>query len=133
MGCCIVSQEDFESASSRNAKREQARGWPRVVIVCGTSHSSGGQWAPRDEDVRQEVLLRGGGGGVMGYLQSLVGTAPGSLIGTVLQSGSRFPGRRARVIAVASPPYPPLHPDPPRGGRSYMCVRLTRLDPETES
>ena len=70
----------------------------------------------------------------MGYLQSLVGTAPGSLIGTVLQSGSRFPGRRTRVIAVASPPSPPLHPDPPMGGgRTHMCVRLTRLDPETES
>ena len=97
--------------------------------MCGTSHSSRGQWAPRDEDVRQEVLLgEEGRSGVMGYLQSLVGTAPGSLIGTVLQSGSRFPGRRARVIAVASPPYPPLHPDPPKGGRSYMCVRLTRLE-----
>ena len=72
----------------------------------------------------------GRGGGVMGYLQSLVGTAPGSLIGTVLQSGSRFPGRRARVIAVASPPYPPLHPDPPRGGGVHICVcvRLTRLE-----
>ena len=115
-------------------RRTVARGWLRVVIVCGTSHSSGGQWAPRDEDVRQEVLLRGGGGGVMGYLQSLVGTAPGSLIGTVLQSGSRFPGRRTRVIAVASPPSPPLHPDPPRGEGGLICVvRLTRLDPETES
>ena len=76
----------------------------------------------------------GRGGGVMGYLQSLVGTAPGSLIGTVLQSGSRFPGRRTRVIAVASPPSPPLHPDPPRGEGGLICVvRLTRLDPETES
>ena len=35
------------------------------------------------------------------------------------------------MIAVASPPSPPLHPDPPRGGGGVhicVCVRLTRLE-----
>ena len=32
------------------------------------------------------------------------------------------------MIAVASPPSPPLHPDPPMGGRTHICVRLTRLE-----
>ena len=34
------------------------------------------------------------------------------------------------MIAVASPPSPPSHPDPPRGGGVHICecVLLTRLE-----
>ena len=57
-------------------RRTVARGWLRVVIVCGTSHSSGGQWPPRDEDVRQEVLLRGGGRWCNGIFAIIGGKLP---------------------------------------------------------
>ena len=48
----------------------------------------------RDEEKRRQWREGGRGGGVMGYLQSLVGTARST--GTVLQSGHRFPWRRRR-------------------------------------
>ena len=89
-----------------------------------------GQWAPRDEDVRQEVLLgEEGRSGVMGYLQSLVGTAPGSLIGTVLQSGSRFPGRRTRP----SPPAITSRPTQGGGGVRMSASANPSSLGETES
>ena len=101
--------------------RTVARGWLRVVIVCGTSHSSGGQWAPRDEDVRQEVLLRGGGGGVMGYLQSLVGNCPGIPHWDCPAIWLPIPREEDEGDCCSLPSLPAITSRPTQGGRgSYM-------------